>query len=202
MSVGRGILRVMRLRHASRLAPLLALSAIVAQPAGAAACSPPFEEPTIKALGPRQVVVVGTIGEKLAAGRVFHVERWFNGGTSSRIVIAFKEGEPVGDCSYLVSEGQRLIIAPDMNPDGSLAAILPTLQADLESELGRRYVAEATALFGPGTAPTTDDPTIQAPGPADPAVSPLIIGLVVIGVAAAVALLFGGALWLGRARRA
>ena len=148
MSVGRGILRVMRLRHASRLAPLLALSAIVVQPAGAAACSPPCEEPTIKALGPRQVVVVGTIGEKLAAGRVFHVERWFNGGTSSRIVIAFKEGEPVGDCSYLVSEGQRLIIAPDMNPDGSLAAILPTLQADLESELGRRYVGEATALFG------------------------------------------------------
>jgi hypothetical protein len=190
----------MRLRHARGLAPLLALAALVAQPAGAAACSPPFEEPTIRALGPRQVVVVGTIGEKLAAGRVFHVERWFNGGSSSRIVIAFKEGEPVGDCSYLVSDGQRLIIAPDMNPDGSLSAILPTLQADPESDTGRRYVAEAIELFGPGRPPTTDDPAIETPSPTDEGVNSLLIGLVVLGVAGAVALLFGGTLWFGRAR--
>ena len=177
----------MMLRHARRLTPLLALAALLAQPAVAAACSPPFEEPTIRALGPRQVVVVGTIGEKLAAGRVFQVERWFNGAApSSRIIIAFKEGEPLGDCSYPVFEGQRLIIAPDMHPDGTLSAILPTLQADPESDLGRRYVAEAVALFGPGFVPEAGFPAANVDQPLS--VSPLAIG---IALTAAALVLFG-----------
>ncbi len=62
---------------------------------------------------------------------MFHVQRWFSGGTPSpEIVIAFREGEPVGDCSYLVSEGQALFIAPMRHADGTLSADLVTLQAD------------------------------------------------------------------------
>ena len=49
------------------------------RPGSAAACSPPFEQPTIAALGPAQVVVVGMTGERVGGGRLFHVTRWFNG---------------------------------------------------------------------------------------------------------------------------
>jgi hypothetical protein len=118
------------------------------------ACSPPFEEPTIRALGPQQLVVVGRIGAKVPGGRLFHVERWFNGGRpTTPLIIAFKEGDPIGDCSYLVAEGAHLIIAPRMTPDG-LAADLSTLQADPATDVGRRYLAEAIVLFGYGVVPT------------------------------------------------
>ena len=103
--------------------------ALLAWPSSAAACSPPFERPTIRALGPAQLVVVGTVGERVPGGRLFHVERWFNGGEpETPIVIGFKEGEPVGDCSYPVSTDERKIIAPSREPDGSLYADLATLQ--------------------------------------------------------------------------
>jgi hypothetical protein len=119
-------------------------------PGPAFACSPPFEKPTIRGLGPGQVVVIGTIGERVAGGRQFLVERWFNGGQPApSITIAFKEGPATGDCSYPVATGTRLIIAPEIQ-DGRLAANLLTLQADPTSEVGLAYVAEATALFGPG----------------------------------------------------
>ena len=50
---------------------------------------------------------------RVANGRLFHVERWFNGGPpTTPIVIGFKEGEPIGDCSYPVAAGMHLIIAP------------------------------------------------------------------------------------------
>ena len=122
--------------------------------APALACSPPFERPTIEAMGPGQVVVVGTTGDRVPGGRLFHVERAYNGGiTTTPIVIAFKEGEPIGDCSYPVSAGTHLIIAPYREPDGRLYADLSTLQADPASEDGRLYVAEAESLFGDGTIP-------------------------------------------------
>lgn len=118
-----------------------------------AACSPPFE-PTIAKLGPNQMVLLGVTGDRVPSGRVFHVERQWNvDSNTSPIVIAFKEGDPVGDCSYPVAAGQRLIIAPDVEPDGRLSANLATLQADPNSEDGRRYIAEAHALFGEGTVP-------------------------------------------------
>jgi hypothetical protein len=117
------------------------------------ACSPPLEPPTIEDLGPAQVVVIGTIGEPVAGGRLFHVERWFNGDAAvNPIVIAFKEGPAVGDCSYTVETGQHLIIAPVMD-GGRLSADLGTLQADLDTAQGRRYLEEATRLFGPGVVP-------------------------------------------------
>ena len=126
-----------------------------------AACSPPFN-PTIEELGPAQVVVTGTTGERVAGGRLFHVERWYNGDAAvTPIVIAFKEGEPVGDCSYPVAAGTRLIIAPYME-EGRLSADLGTLQADPDSEVGRRYVEEAIRLFGPGVVPA---PNPDAPSP-------------------------------------
>lgn len=115
-------------------------------------CSPAFE-PTIRALGPEQVVLLGTIGERVRGGREFHVRRWFNGDPpAATVVIAFKEGAPVGDCSYWVTPGADLVIAPYREADGRLSADLGTLQADPSTEAGRAYLAEATALFGPGRA--------------------------------------------------
>ncbi len=145
----------MQLRRSATALILAGVVLALPSPTIPFACSPPFEEPTIRALGPAQVVVVGTTGERVAGGRAFHVEHLFNGDMppAGLLVIAFKEGEPVGDCSYPVSAGTRLIIAPYREADGRLSADLSTLQADPASALGQRYVAEATALFGPGVAP-------------------------------------------------
>ena len=135
----------------------VAILAALAMPATAAACSPPFNS-TIEELGPAQVVVVGTIGEPVAGGRLFHVERAFNGPSTTPIVIAFKEGEPVGDCSYPVHAGERLIIAPFMEESGRLSADLGTLQAGPDTPDGLRYLNEAEALFGPGIVPGVAEP--------------------------------------------
>jgi hypothetical protein len=125
----------------------------LATPPSATACSPPFVEPTIAALGPEQVVLVGTTGERVDGGRLFHLERVFNATLATPVVIAFKEGEPIGDCSYPVDAGRHLIIAPFREPDGRLGADLGTLQADPESDAGIGYLAEAVELFGQGYAP-------------------------------------------------
>jgi hypothetical protein len=138
-----------RLR-ASVAAVLVAAAMLV--PTSAIACSPPFN-PTIAALGQEQVVLLGETGLPAPGGRLFHVERAWNADVpTSPIVIAFKEGEPVGDCSYPVTAGMRLVIAPWREPDGRLSADLGTLQADPLSDDGRRYLAEAQQLFGAGTA--------------------------------------------------
>ena len=132
------------------------------------ACSPPFERPTIEALGPAQLVVVGRVGERVPGGRLFYVERWFNGGDPiTPIVIGFKEGEPVGDCSYPVQTGERKVIAPFRQPDGTLYADLGTLQAEPTSADGQRYLAEAETLFGPGLVPlpVEPEPAVDAPIP-------------------------------------
>lgn len=172
---------------------LIALG-VASFPAAAVACSPPFDEPTIRALGPGQLVVIGTTGERVSGGRLFHVERWFNRPEpGTPIVIAFKEGEPVGDCSYPMAAGTHLIIAPIREPDGRLSADLGTLQADPSTDIGRRYVAEAIALFGPGVEPP---PTAAPVGPAEPSgpsgPEPWWF------VAAGVVLVFVGLLLLGR----
>jgi len=155
-------------------------------PGPALACSPPFEKPTIRALGPEQVVVMGTIGEPVAGGRQFLVERWFNGGQpAASITIAFKEGPATGDCSYPVATGTRLIIAPETQ-DGRLAANLVTLQADPTSEVGLAYIAEATALYGPGIAFEPGLPSSTAPDVPNAASKPepwlLFAALAVAGV--------------------
>lgn len=158
-------------------------------PAAVLACSPPFD-PTIRALGPEQVVIVGTIGERVRGGREFHVRRWFNGDPpAATVVIAFKEGAPVGDCSYWVTPGADLIIAPYREADGRLSADLATLQADPATDEGRAYVAEATALFGPGMAlrPTAEDQS-SVPG-ADPRTVLASFGVAVTLLSAVVLLL-------------
>jgi len=146
------------------------------------ACSPPFEKPTIRALGPAPVVLIGTIGERVPGGRQFHVERSWNGPMVSPIVVAFKEGEPIGDCSYPVSTGQALIIAPDGQLNGVLSADLSTLQADPSSDDGRRYIAEAEALFGAGVLPVQSTTAPASPVEGDPVagidVGPLTAALV------------------------
>ena len=165
-------------------------------------CSPPFE-PSIAKLGPTQVVVVGTIGERVTGGRLFHVERWFNGRPPpTPIVIEFQEGEPIGDCSYPVSTGRRLIIAPEM-ANGILSANLATLQADPRSDEGRSYLREATEAFGEGAippaaavVPATESDAEPVPETARPA-----IGAILAAVGAAVALLFGGTLIVARRAR-
>jgi hypothetical protein len=142
-----------------------------------------LEKPTIRALRPGQVVVIGTIGEGVAGGREFLVERWFNGGQpAATITIAFKEGPATGDCSYPVETGTRLIIAPEIQ-DGRLAANLLTLQADPTSEVGLAYVAEATALFGPGIEFGPSFPAVMSPEIPNPPTKPepwLVLGALAV----------------------
>ena len=142
-------------------------------------------EPTIAALGPNQMVLVGTTGEPVPGGRLFHVERTFNvDSNTTPIVIAFKEGDPIGDCSYPVSAGMHLIIAPDREPDGRLSANLATLQADPDSETGRRYLAEAESLFGPGMVPVSD--SMWPAGSLGPILVALVAAVALIAIAVAV----------------
>jgi hypothetical protein len=162
---------------------VVAIAVVVLPPVSAVACSPPFD-PSIEALGPGQLVVVGATGERVGRGRLFHVERWYNGGPpTTPIIIAFKEGEPIGDCSYPVAAGMHLIIAPFRLDDGSLYADLGTLQADPDTEAGRAYVAEAEALFGPGVVPRPEADAV----PADDGVGSVAAVILGVAVVAAVA---------------
>jgi hypothetical protein len=178
----------------SRLALLLGGGLLLAlvSPAATVACSPPFN-PTIEALGPGQVVVLGTIGERVPGGRLFHVERWYNGGGPrlTPILIAFQEGEPVGDCSYIVSTGTRLIIAPDMDADGRLSANIATIQGDPATPEGRKWLDEATRLFGAGVVPES----VAPPAAADPGIA---FESVVALIAASAAVLSAGVWWWRR----
>jgi hypothetical protein len=162
---------------------IAALGAIALTTGGVAttsACSALFEEPTIAALGPDAVVVVGTIGEQVDGGRLFHVQRAFSGGvTSTPMVIAFKEGPAIGDCSYPVSQGARLLIATVRDDEGRVPVHLLTLQADPASPDGLRYLAEAAALFGPGIVPESLAP------PEPPAPSVALVVLVGLAIFAA-----------------
>ena len=153
----------------------------------ALACSIPMQPPTIKDYGPNAVVIVGTTGDPAPGGRWFHVERWFNGGEpQAAIVIAFKEGPAIGDCSYPMERGRRLIIVPTPNDEGRLAADLGTLQADPTTPEGLAYLAEANALFGPGAVP--EPPEAAASSFAlDPGVAlPMLVAAIggIIGVLA------------------
>lgn len=163
-----------------------------------AACSPPFDPPTLRDLGPRQVVVVGTTGDRVAGGRLFHVERWFNGDVPmTPIVIGFKEGEPTGDCSYPVSAGTHMVIAPARLEDGTLYADLVTLQADPDSEAGRAYVAEAVALYGPGVVPGAGGgASSDAPDDDDVGlILAVLAGVLALGAVAAIGFVVAGRPW-------
>ena len=162
------------------------LVVMLATASPAMACSLPFN-PTIEALGPSQVVVVGTIGERVNGGRLFHVERAFNGPSTTPIIIAFKEGEPVGDCSYPVHAGERLIIAPLMEDGGRLSADLGTLQARPDTPDGLRYLNEAEALFGPGIVPGVSGSGESVPG--EDGVSNLVVVALAVGALVAVTFL-------------
>ncbi len=178
---------------------ILAIAAIVvgwlATGSAALACSP-VQNPTIEALGPAQLVLVGTTGDRVETGRLFFVDRAFNGDVpTSPIVIAFQEGEPVGDCSYPVAAGTRLIIAPEMGPGGGLSANLATLQADPASESGRRYLGEAERLFGPGSAPRQ----VARPTASQPLI--VVVLFIAIGAALVAGVVVGVATVLRRLRR-
>ena len=182
------------MNHRWLRALLLGVGLAVGFPASTAvACSPPFN-PNIRELGPAQIVVVGTVGERVPGGRLFHVERWFNGGEpGTPIVISFKEGEPVGDCSYPVATGERKIIAPWREPDGRLSADLGTLQADPNTDGGRRYLNEAIALFGPGVVPEPVGGAVDPVPASERLPAELVIAAVVLALA--VVLVGLGALW-------
>ena len=152
----------------------------------------------IKDLGPDQIVLVGTIGDRVAGGRVFNVERVYNGPPTAQIFIAFREGQ-YDDCTYEATEGTRLVIAPDRGDNGRLRADLGTIKADPASDDGRRYIAEATALFGPGIAPGT---VVIEEAPASEQTQVPMLGedvrLPLIVVAAVVVLLFAVVVVLAR----
>jgi hypothetical protein len=175
------------MRTAARaLLVAVAIGSALLAPASALACSA-VANPTIAALGPAQVVLLGVTGDRVPAGRLFHVERAWNGQVAtSPIVIAFKEGEPVGDCSYPVASGTRLVIAPWREAGGALSADLATLQANPLSEDGKRYLAEAEQLYGAGTVPV--DTTPAASPSSDWPVLVVITAFVGGGVAAALVL--------------
>jgi hypothetical protein len=171
------------------LALALGVVGILSQASPAFACSPPFERPTIAALGPEQVVILGTVGEPVAGGRHFYVERWYHGDEPANpIVIAFKEGPAVGDCSYPIQQGAHLIIAPYREPDGRLSADLSTLQADPMTPDGQAYVAEAMQLFGTGVALDAADPPDGEGAPVGLLVAIAFIGA---GIGAFVAVVVG-----------
>jgi hypothetical protein len=175
------------------LVGLLLNAGVLSTASPAAACSPPFN-PTINDVEPSQLVVVGTIGERVDGGRLFHVERAWNGGSlTTPIVIAFKEGEPVGDCSYPVSADTHLIITP-WRDGARLSADLGTLQADPESEIGRRYLAEAVARFGPGVVPAS------LPPPASTDTAAPDVTVAAVGVALGLATLLATVVVLARIR--
>jgi hypothetical protein len=111
-------------------------------------------------------------------------------------VIAFKEGEPIGDCSYPVSAGMEMIIAPVVEPDGRLTADLVTLQADPTSDAGRRFLAEAEALFGPGVVPAA-----TGGGGSESSAAVIPVSLVAAAVAGAVVVLFTSVLLAARRQR-
>jgi hypothetical protein len=160
---------------------LASITLTMALASTASACSALFEEPTIAALGPDAVVVVGTIGEQVDGGRLFHVQRAFNGGvTTTPMVVAFKEGPAIGDCSYPVTQGARLLIATVRDADGRVPVDLVTLQANPATPDGLRYLAEATALFGPGTIPAP----LSSPGPPAPSMALVVlVGAATLAVA-------------------
>jgi hypothetical protein len=166
-------------------AVVVGFATVMAQASPAMACSPPFE-PTIRALGPGQVVVLGMTGERVAGGRLFHVERWFNGGVpATPILIAFQEDGQIGDCHYPMEAGRPLIIAPDRAPDGTLSANFATLQADPSSPDGERYLDEARRLFGPGIVPAPGSGSIAPQvavdaSPGLPEVLALLAGLSIL----------------------
>jgi hypothetical protein len=189
----------MVIRSSRILAVILAAAVLFWMlPAAASACSPDFE-PTIAKLGPDQVVVVGTTGERVPGGRIFKVSRWFNGAKPvTPILIDFKEAkEAIGDCSYPVSAGTDLIIAPYFEADGRLHANLATLQADPSSEQGQEYIAEAISLFGPGVVPPPAPDIVPAPDRG----SGLEIGYLVLALAAGALVVFGMLALVGRQRR-
>jgi hypothetical protein len=158
----------------------------------ALACSPPSPEPTVTALPDGAIVLVGTTGDKVDGGRLFYVERVYAGDVAaSPIVIAFQEGEPIGDCSYPMSSGVRLVIAPDQAPDGTLHANLVTLQADPNTDLGRDFIAQAQARYGDGSVPP------GPPGPVSAALNAVDVRLALLGLA----IIVGLAAWIGWRRR-
>ena len=148
----------------------------------ALACSPPSPEPTVTALPEGAVVLVGTTGDKVEGGRLFHVERVFAGDVpSSPIVITFKEGAPTGDCSYPMSSGRHLVIAPVQEADGSLHADLATLQADPASALGKEFIAQARSRYGDGVVPAGATRPPAETG-SDLRAALVVVGLAVVGV--------------------
>ena len=161
-----------------------ALAVIAWWPSAAFACSASAGGPTIRHLGDGAVVLVGITGDRVGGGREFFVERVFAGEVmSSPIVIAFQEGEPVGDCSYPVAAGTHLIIAPEVAPDGTLSANLATVQADPDSDVGRRLILEARARYGDGYGPAVD---ARPPGP-DLRIPALVLGLGLVAALAGLA---------------
>ena len=183
----------------SRLAAIAlgwAAALVLAAPSTALACSPPVDN-TVAGRGPDAVVLVGTTGEPAPGGRLFHVERVYNGPhvTESPIVIAFKEGEPIGDCSYPMEAGRHLVIVPEVDSNGMPRAGFATLQADPDSAEGRAIIADAETLFGPGVVPlSVVDPTPDG----DPVPCLLIAAVVGIIALGAVVLLLIVRLGTGR----
>jgi hypothetical protein len=98
-----------------------------------------------------------------------------------------------------VTTQQRLIVAPTVLPNNRLAADLTTLQADPSSEDGKRYLAEAEALFGPGSVPVAAE-SPPKPATTDPGSTAIDARLLLVPVLAGIGLC-GVVIALARRRR-
>ena len=185
-----------RSRLVGVLLPLLLLLPSSSAPATVLACS--CLQQTVNDLPADAIVIIGRVGERSGGARPLAVERWFNGpGMTDVLVIAFQEGEPIGDCSYPVATGERKFIVPDRE-GAMLISHLCTMQAPVDTDYGRELIAAATAHYGPGVVPeaTVASPSLsESPEDAGPLVA------VAVALAIVVAALFGGLVILARRGR-
>jgi hypothetical protein len=128
----------------------------LATPTGAFACSPPFD-PSIRALGPEQIVLVGTTGERVDGGRLFHVERSFKRHHHVAGRHRF-QGRRAGRGLQLSGGSWP---APDHRAVSRTGRTAQRGSRDAaggpDSEAGAGYLAEAIELFGQGYVPAQSD---------------------------------------------
>ena len=152
-------------------------------------------------------LVVGRVGrDRLDGSYDFLVDRWY-GGTDRRAVITlqsarqrFADGtEAFNTCGMDFRVGQPLLFLGGSAEDGSYAPSICSLTADPTTPIGADYERLAAAALGPPVVPgqAEEPPPPAADGSDGPGV--LVLAL---GMAGAVAALFGGVVLLGRRRRA
>jgi hypothetical protein len=129
-------------------ATIVVLGTAAAPVALACYCQPPAS--LVDGLGDRTAVVVGRVEAVDAAGRqVLSVERWFRGPQPTRVLVIHEGGVARTDCDLVLPAGARIVVAAPQD-GASLQAFLCSPIAEVGSDRGRAWIAEAERAFGPG----------------------------------------------------